>query len=145
MTITADPYWKALAVLGEAGFDFTADTLKCMLVEDGYTPDLVADEFIADVDSYEASGTGYTAGGEALTTVTWSYQSGVPGQCLAADPTEWTTLTSTFRYAVVYKDTGTPATSPLLVLVDFGSDQVPSAVNVVITWDADGVLVADTL
>jgi len=53
--------------------------------------------------------------------VTWARIGRGITQIDAADP-QWTASTFTARLGVIYKDTGTPSTSPLLWLLDFGAD-----------------------
>lgn len=56
-------------------------------------------------------------------TVTWAEIGRGVTQLDAADPS-WSSATiSGIRYLVIYKDTGTASTSPLLWLIDFGADQ----------------------
>jgi hypothetical protein len=57
----------------------------------------------------------------------------------SVDPA-WAASTITARYAVYYKDTGTPATSPLLSLVDFESDQSSVSGTFTIVQSANGIL-----
>ncbi|MGE0460881.1 MAG: hypothetical protein AB7Q16_05890 [Vicinamibacterales bacterium] len=54
-----------------------------------------------------------------------------------ADP-QWTSATFTARQAVIYKDTGTPATSPLLATGDFGSDTSVTSSTFQVTLPATG-------
>jgi hypothetical protein len=46
-------------------------------------------------------------------------------------------------FAVVYKDTGTPSTSPLVGYLDFGGDQTVSSGTFTIVFDATGVFKLD--
>jgi hypothetical protein len=105
--------------------DFAADTIKVTL-HTGYTPNIDTDEFWDDISSTEYStDAGYTAGGVTLgsktvTTDTANDQADVD----AADPS-WSSLgpltPNTPSHAVMWKDTGTPATSPLLLYVVLGT------------------------
>ncbi len=54
-------------------------------------------------------------------TVTWAEIGRGVTQIDSADPS-WPSSTITARFLVVYKDTGTDSTSPLLFVVDFGAD-----------------------
>lgn len=56
-------------------------------------------------------------------TVTWAEIGRGVTQLDAADPSWASATISGIRYAVIYKDTGTGSTSPLLWLIDFGADQ----------------------
>lgn len=124
MAVTSMPYATLLADLGAARHDFIADTDKVALLTNAYTPDLSAHVTFADVNGSEVSGSGYTAGGIALPSKTWSYNGTTGYQILGAGPISWTDLAVTTRYAVVYKDTGSAGTSRLIGLFDFGEDRV---------------------
>lgn len=50
--------------------DLSTDTLKIMLLDADYVVDLDVDDVKADIDSDQVSGTGYTAGGATLASVT---------------------------------------------------------------------------
>ncbi len=118
---------------------WTTDTIKCMLTTATYTPNQDTHEFKSSVTN-EVSGTGYTARGATLGTKTVTIDTASNETRLDAADTSWTTATFTARYAVVYKDTGTDGTSPLLGYVDFGADVPVSAGTFLITWDSTGVL-----
>lgn len=124
--------------------DWSADTIKVALVDAGYTFD-PAHEFFSQVTNELAAGNGYTAGGATLTGKSRTITGAVTAY-LAAN-TAWTpgsTETLTARRAIVYKDTGSAATSPLLcsVLLDVTPADV-SATGAALTldWhDTEGVL-----
>jgi hypothetical protein len=88
----------------------------------------------------EVTGTGYTAGGQALTTLSVTAV-GTQGKW-TADPTTWSSATITARYAVIYKHRGGASSADELVqIVDFGSDKTSSGGDFTITWDAtNGIL-----
>jgi hypothetical protein len=73
-------------------------------------------------------------------TATWAEAGRAITQIDAADPS-WPSSTITARYAVGYKDTGTPSTSPLLCLGDFGADKSTENGTFQITFAALGILV----
>ena len=118
--------------------DTTADRFKIMLVTSAYTPDFGAHDFKADVTN-EVVGTGYTAGGESLTSVTLTQAAGVI-TFDAADVT-WTSSTITARAAVIYDDS--LASDPLICYIDFGSDQSSSSGDFVISFNASGIFTLD--
>lgn len=127
-------------LLMESGaIDFVNDTIKVALVTSTYTPDFDAHDFFDDITN-EVTGTGYTAGGATLASKTVTQDdTDNEGVFDAADVT-WSSSTITARGAVIYKSTGTASTSPLIAYIDFGSDQVSTAGNFVITWNAEGIL-----
>jgi len=119
--------------------DFDTDTIKVALVSSSYTPNQDTHDYWDDVSSNEVSGTGYTAGGATLASKTVTYDSGTNVTKFDAADVSWTSSTITARYAVVYLDTGTASTSPLIAYVDFGSDQSSSSGTFQIVWDSAGI------
>lgn len=118
--------------------DTTADRFKVMLVTSVYTPDFGAHDFKADVTN-EVVGTGYTAGGESLTSVTLTQAAGVI-TFDAADVT-WASSSITARGAVVYDDS--LASDPVICYIDFGSDQTSSSGDFVLSFNASGIFTLD--
>lgn len=119
--------------------DTTADRFKVMLTTSSYNPDYSGDSVKSDVDN-EVSGTGYTAGGKSLTSITFATSGGTITWD-AAD-VEWTSSTITgARYAVIYDDTLT--NKPLIGAVDFGGDFSTTAGTFKITWNASGIFTLD--
>lgn len=137
--MTSTLYNSAKTALLNGGIDLLSDTLKVALVSASYVPDVDTHQYYDDVTD-EISGTGYTAGGKTLTGKTITQDDA--NDCArfdAADPT-WSVSTFTTRAAVIYIDTGTPATSPLLAYVDFSQDYSQTGEDFTIEWHADGVL-----
>ena len=133
-------YEKLSKVLWSGGLDWTTDDVKVALVGSGYTPDMFADEFWDTPEADEISGTGYTAGGQSIAgaVITDNDDGTVVIDC---DDPVWTTTTlSGIRFAVFYKDTGTPSTSPLLLYVDFETDLSTSGIDFSIAIPASGVV-----
>ena len=101
--------------------------IKCAIVTSAYTLDQNLHDFWSDISTNEVSGTGYTAGGNVMTTGTVT----VDGAGLVTvdinDPATWVQDGAGFsngRRAVIYHDTGVPTTSRLIgVSADFGSDK----------------------
>lgn len=121
--------------------DWTGGTVKVALVS-AYTPDQDADEFFSDVSANEVSGTGYTAGGQALTTPTATYDASTNRRVYDGDDVVWDATGGELSAdgAVVYSDTGTASTSPLLGHIDFEGTVTATNDTFTITWSADGVL-----
>lgn len=123
--------------------DWSSDTIKVALVASGYTF-AATHEFFSSITNELSTANGYTAGGATLGTKSRTVTSTVTAYKAAA--TTWTAgsgQTLTARRAIVYKDTGTASTSPLLcsVLLDSAPADV-SATNAAftLTWDStDGV------
>ena len=143
MAVTAG--WYGLSLRGQYGttaanrLDWDADTIKVALTTSSYTPDPDTHDFFNDVTN-EITGTGYTAGGDPLVTSAVTYDTGTNETRLDSDDAQWTSASFTARNAVIYKDTGSAATSPLMGHVLFGGDETVSSGTFTIQWDATGVL-----
>ena len=119
--------------------DWDTDTIKVALVTSAYTPNFDTHNFFDDVTN-EVTGTGYTAGGATLGSVTITLDTTNDRVDVDAADVSWTTSTITARGAVIYKSTGTASTSPLIAYLDFTTDQISSAGTFLITWNASGIV-----
>ena len=131
--IVADPT-RAAAVAG---------TLKLAFVTATYTVDQNVHDFFDDITN-EVTGTGYTAGGNACATPTWTGPDGSGVLTFdAADPATWSQNGAGFtnaRKAILYYDTGTSSTSRLVGYSnDFGADVGNVAGDVTVTFNASGI------
>lgn len=131
-------------ILGDDGTIATAinlktDTIKIALTTSSYTPNADTHVFFSSVtNEVGASGT-YAAGGATL-TVTLSTDTTDDEGVFDATDVSWTTATITARYAVVYKSTGVAGTSPIICVIDFGSDITSTAGTFTITFAAEGIV-----
>jgi restriction endonuclease S subunit len=121
------------------GIALATDTIKVALLTSSYIPDIDAHANFSDLTN-EVVGTGYTSGGKTLTTPVVSQDNTNNLGKFDADDVTWASSTLTARYAVAYKDTGTPATSALISYIDFGSDKSSSAGDFIIQWNASGII-----
>lgn len=142
MATLIDIYNPFKKYMGDGTIVFGTDTLKIALVTSAYTPNAEHGQW-ADVSANEvATGSGYTTGGATLGTVTYT-RSGGTTTLDAADPS-WTTLTKTFRYAVIYANvTRNGVTNPLIACIlldDTPADVVVTATTWAIAWAATGIL-----
>lgn len=144
MAITAHWYTLALSKAAQNALfaaSWTADTINVGLVTATYTPAQDTDSFWSTPQANEITGTGYTAGGAALAGKSVGAVTGTHEIPLLASATSWTNASFTCRYAVIYRSTGTAATSPLLGWVDFGANETVASGTFTINWDAtNGVL-----
>jgi hypothetical protein len=140
MAVTAKAYGQMpLNALKKLISDLNAGgtTVRCMLCTSSYVPDQDTHESKSDITN-EISGTGYTAGGVALTTKSLAYA--VRVTTFNADDAEWTSATFTARYAVLYDDTpAVDADKKLLCWIDFGEDKSCENGTFRIQWDASGI------
>lgn len=118
--------------------DTTAGRFKVMLVTSSYTPDFGTHDFKTDVTN-EVTGTGYSAGGESLTSVTLTQSGGTI--TFDADDVTWASSTITARGAVVYDDS--LVNDPLIAYIDFGADKSSSAGDFVLSFNASGIFTLD--
>lgn len=103
--MTADAwavYDVFLEQLGNELHDFDVDTIKVALFTSTYSPDTANDVSLSALSGELAGGNGYTAGGQALTTVTWNAATGT--LTFDSDNPAWTASGGDliFRYAVIY-------------------------------------------
>lgn len=138
MAVSAKWYGNAFLKAFNKEIDWDTDTIKVALCTDSYTPDQDADEYFDDVTN-EVEGDGYTAGGATLAGKTLTYTGVTNVVKFDANDTTWAASTITARYAVIYLDTETASTSPLLGYVDFGEDIISVAGTFTITWSSDGI------
>lgn len=129
-------YDNAKKNLWNGNVNLASDTIKVALVTASYTPNAATHEFWSDASAYEASGTGYTAGGATLASKAVTADTTNHRGKFAADNVTWSTATVTASGAVIYKSTGTASTSPLVGFIDFGGSKSSSAGNFTINWDA---------
>jgi len=146
MPVTSLWYGKALegqySGTSARRVDWANDTIKVALCTSSYTPNQDTHTYYSDItNEVSSSGTGYTTGGASLSGKSVNYDASSNVLSLRASASSWSSATFTCRYAVVYKDTGSGATSPLLGYVNFGGDETVTSGTFTITWDAtDGVL-----
>ena len=95
------------------------------------------DEYFDDVDN-EVAGAGYVAGGGTLANASNSVASKTT--TLDADDYTWANSTITAYYAIIYKDTGVAATSPLICYIDFGENKITNNTDFKVTFNASGII-----
>lgn len=93
----------------------TPDALKCALFLSTSNAATLTHDAFADLTNEHAAGSGYTAGGETLTTLAWSDTAGTT--TLDTDDVAWTAAggSITARFAVIYANvTRNGVVSPLI-------------------------------
>jgi predicted dehydrogenase len=123
---------NALFDKGREGFldgsiDWDTDDIKACLVDTGtYTVDLATHDFLDDVSGIVA-----TSGNFASKTV-------AAGVADAADVTFSAVTGATVEAIVIYKDTGSAATSRLIAYIDTGTGLpvTPNGGDISIAWDS---------
>ena len=112
----------------EAQINWLTDTVKVLLVDAGaYTPNVSTHHFLADIQVSSR-----IAGPVTLTSKTTT-----GGAADAADVTFTSVSGASIEMIIIYKDTGTEATSPLLAMIDTatGLPITPNGGDIIVTWD----------
>lgn len=120
--------------------DLDTDTIKIALVTASYTPDQDAHDNFDDVTNEVSDSGTYAAGGGTLANKTVAVDNTDNEGVFDADNISFTGATITARGAVVYKSTGTAATSKLICYLDFGSNVSSTAGTFAIAFAAEGIL-----
>lgn len=117
--------------------DVDTNTLKIMLTTSSWTPNQDTMEVKSDVTN-EVVGTGYTAGGATLASVTITQTLNVV--TLDAADAAWTVATITARRAVIYDSTAAAdADKALICWIDFGQNEVSSGGTFTVQFAAGGI------
>ena len=124
--------------------DNSTTTVKIALATATYTPAVDTHDFFDDITN-EVTGTNYTAGGNACGNKSVSAPSSGVVTVDADDPATWSESGTGFsdaRYAVLYKDTGTASTSPVIAYYDLTTDQGNTTGDLTLSFDAAGIFTA---
>lgn len=117
--------------------------VKLMLLTANFDAAVV--EFINHASIVEATGTGYPAGGYAVTlTVTPSGATLVTIDGTDISDTGVTLDSTGATHAALYHDTGTPATSRILAKGTLDTPADPDNGPLTVTWNASGILTVGT-
>lgn len=112
----------------EAQINWMTDTIKVILVDTGaYTPQTSIHQYLSDI-----SGSARIAGPVTLTA-----KATTGGAADAADCTFTSVSGASIEAIVIYKDSGSEATSPLIAFIDTatGLPITPNGGDIIVTWD----------
>ena len=129
-------YNNFFADMGNGAIDLDTHTLKMALLTDSYTP-LATHANFAAISGEVTPGGGYTAGGKALTGVTFNQTSGIAE--LQCDDIVWSAASITARYGYLYDTQAVGVTNPSILLLDFGQNIISSSNDFTITIDVNGL------
>jgi hypothetical protein len=125
-------YDKARELAAGAGINWTSSNIKAVLVDTGaYTPNSATDQYLSSIAS----------GARIATSGNLANKTATAGACDADDISITGVSGATVEAVVVYIDTGTASTSPLLAFLDNitvngGSPPLtPNGGQVDISWD----------
>lgn len=124
-------YGKAVQSVLSKQTNLVSDNIKVALYSNSYVPNFDTDNLFTEV-SGEVSGTGYTAGGLALTNKTLTQDTAANVWKFDADDITFSGVTLSFRYAVIYNATN----NQLIACVDFGSTQSTANQDLTIRWES---------
>lgn len=112
----------------EAQINWMTETIKVILVDTGaYTPQTAVHQYLADIPiSARIAG-----------PVTLTSKSTAGGAADAADCTFTSVSGASIEAIVIYSDSGTEATSPLIAFIDTatGLPITPNGGDIIVTWD----------
>ena len=129
------------AKIMDGSIDLDTDNINVSLHTNAYSANLDTNVFYSDVTGSEvASATGYTTKGKSLTSLSVAVDTTDDEGVFDAADVTWSSSTITARYAIIWKNSGTNTTSPLICYVDFGSDKTSDNGNFIITWSSEGIL-----
>ena len=133
-------YNNAKEQIALAGLNWSSATVRIMLVTSSYTPSIDSHNFVSDVSANEISGGGYarqTLAGQAVAQDNTNDRANLT----ATNPT-WTSLTNTFRYAIMYRFVTSDSDSWVIAYEDLGAQTITAAD---FTIDFDGASSSDVL
>ena len=111
-------YTSAIRNMAIGSIDFDTHSFKALLVTDAYTPNKDTHTVRSDVTN-EVTGTGYTAGGTAVTPTVAAVDTANDRVDITFASISWANSTITARACVIYRDVGTAGTDLLVAYVDF--------------------------
>lgn len=129
---------------GTGAVDLSAETVKCLIVTAGYTPNQNTHDFEDDLGANEVSGTNYAAGGNTLANPVVSLDGSGNVSIDFDDPATWSQHASGFsngRRAIIYVDQGGAASANELIgyTNDFGADKGNVDGDFSVTVNASGL------
>jgi hypothetical protein len=121
------------ALLGNIAME--SDTIKMAFMAVAYTPNAGTDSFYSDVSASVAAG----STDQTLANVDIRMDIGNARVEFDADDVSLSIQTFTSDKILVYKDTGTPSTSPVITTIDLSATIAPVNGAVTITFNAEGI------
>jgi hypothetical protein len=127
-------YGPGLKRVIDGEIDFNGHTFKAVLIDSSYTPNRDTDDDLSDVIGNEATGTGWTTGGETLTVTTGINAAGDYVYVNIADINKTGVTLSDGKHLVVFDDTH--ASDALVFLMTFDTALAPVAGDLDIDFPA---------
>ena len=141
MAFTAKIYGNLPGHMGQKRINFLTDTFKLTLHTSTYVPDQDNHSFQSSLTNELATGSGYTAGGATLTSLTFTYNAATNTWTWDAADVTFVSSTLTWRTAVITDTTpGTAATNPLICYFQETADVVSTGGSTIIQFSASGII-----
>lgn len=121
-------YDKGREAFLTAAVNWSSDNIKTVLVDTGaYTLNIATHQFLSDI----------AGGARIATSANLSSKTVAAGVADAADVTFSAVTGVQSEALVIYKDTGSAATSPLIAYIDTatGLPVTPNGADITVTWD----------
>lgn len=121
-------YDKGREAFLTGGISWSADSIKAVLVDTGaYTPNVATHQFLSDI----------AAGARVATSANLGSKTVAAGVADAADSLFTAVSGPSVEAVVLYKDTGTAGTSPLIAYIDTASGLpvTPNGGDITVVWD----------
>lgn len=137
------PTWLDILDTTQLAIDLDLETHKLALFTNSITPNFSSDTAyaVSPYNANECSGTGYSSGGTAITTTTFTESPTGTLMWDAAD-TSWSTSTITnARAGLAYADA--LAGNNAICLINFGADYSTVAGTFLVQWASGGIFTID--
>jgi hypothetical protein len=134
---TAFVYGSVLTDAFSGSINFPAATVQAILCASTYTPNQDTHSRLSSLTG-ELSGGGYAR--QTLASKSLTYDAASNTLTISCANVVFPAVTGTFRYAIFAINTGTASTSPLLICVDYLTDQTVTAQDVQLTTPVNGLL-----
>jgi hypothetical protein len=111
--------------IADGAIDLLTDDIQVIGVDSTYIPNYSTDEFEDDVSGFVGS------------AVSLSGKTTTAGRFLADNTTLSAVSGNAIRYLLIFKNTGSSATSPLIALIDTGINLplTPNGSDILLVWD----------
>lgn len=125
-----------------SGVNLLTDDIRVAILDSGYTPSQDNDVFLDDINTHEVSTSGgYVAGGYSVANKVMTQDNSDNEGVFDGDNLVISNVSITgARYLAFYKNTGIPATSPVLWIFDLVTDHGSSGSTFTVAWPAEGIL-----
>lgn len=129
-------YLKGLEQAFLGNINCESDTIKLKYMQTSYTPDVTTENWLSDVSASEASG----APTETLANVDIRIDTANSRVEFDCDDVSEASITCTTNKFIIYKDTGTASTSPLIACIDIAEGTLsPISGTLALSFNAEGL------